>query len=197
MPYGDITEEYDESIPQDSLIAQDPAPGVASGRVRLVFSKGSVNEIIIPGGDGFIGLTYDEAVEIRDPSLGLSWSKGAHDDYSDTVAEGRIVWQSVPPGTAVPRSTKIEIGLSLGPMPTMPDLIGLSKEDAWQAYFDAGFRYINLKNQDQYQYSDSIPAGQILDQLPAAGTRCDPRHTSAEFIYSLGPDPEAASDQQG
>jgi beta-lactam-binding protein with PASTA domain len=211
--YFEVAYEYDENIPQGRLISQSPAPGTQSGQVKLVFSKGSVNEIILPGGDtngdnesasgvdnsdtsssesttggGFIGLTMEEAAAIKDPTLSLSWNAGQYDDYSDTIPEGRIVWQSIPPGTAVPRYTTVTIGLSLGPMPMMPDLIGMSKEEAWNAYFNAGFLYI--KAPVDPQYSDDVPFGYLLTQFPEAGTRCDPRQTKAEFIYSMGPAPE-------
>lgn len=115
-----LTDGASDTIPQGSVVSQTPEAGsmVAPGTtVLVVVSTGKSGEGgEIPEGSvavpNIIGLTETEAKAAVTAS-GLAVSS-VSEEYSETVAEGRVISQSVDPDTIVEKNTKVSFVLSKG-----------------------------------------------------------------------------------
>lgn len=81
------------------------------------------------------------------------------EEYSDTIAEGRIISQTVEAGSAVPKNTPIGVTVSLGSkMRVVPDIIGMTVSQA-----SAELEKVGLALGDQAEeYSDTYEMGRII-----------------------------------
>ena len=100
----------------------------------------------------------------------------------DTIAAGQVISQTPGGGAAVPSGTLVELVVSLGPaLVTVPDVVGIAQAAAQAAITDAGLTVGSSTTAN----SDSIPAGSVISQNPAAGTLV-PRASSIDLTISLG-----------
>lgn len=77
-------------------------------------------------------------------------------------------------GSTLPSGSLIEIRLSSGGLITVPDVRGMSVEDARAALIAAGFASAEVPQDSQGQYvvnDPNIPNGKVVRTLPAAGTQ--------------------------
>ena len=114
---------------------------------------------------GVIGMTHDDARKaIVDASLGFDSTTA----YSDSVAEGKVISQSIAAGTKVKSGTTVSVTLSLGPKPqgdvTVPDVTTYSWSDAESTLHSAGL---------SARYTGD-PAGVVTSQDVAPGTKVAP-----------------------
>jgi len=75
------------------------------------------------------------------------------------------------------RPTDIGAGAAIA----VPDLVGVQVEDAAQQLTDAG-----LENRQTTRTSTDVPAGEVMEQTPEAGTRVSPG-TQIDLVVSSGP----------
>ncbi len=98
----------------------------------------------------FKGLKYADVINNIDFE-GVYKFKVTAKQYSDTYKAGYIISQSPAEGTTVEKNTTIEVVLSLGPYyMSMPDLIGMTKDEAILALLKAGFAYDNIVFSERY-----------------------------------------------
>ncbi|MCH5267857.1 MAG: Stk1 family PASTA domain-containing Ser/Thr kinase [Lachnospiraceae bacterium] len=109
------TEQYSDTVPKGKVCGTDPVVGssVKPGTsVTLVISKGPESDMVkVPN---LVNKKYEIALE-KLADAGLEAPKNPNYVYSDTVAEGRVVSQSVQSGTRVELGTVIDFTVSLGP----------------------------------------------------------------------------------
>lgn len=110
---------------------------------------------------------------------------------------GDVVWQQEPAaGTMVDEGSKVDVMVSTGPKitdpVTMPDLTGMTPEDAEQALFDL---FILPQPGDQV-YSDSVEPGKVCMQSVAAGSQIMPLET-VTYSTSLGREKVSVPDVTG
>lgn len=115
-------------------------------------------------------------------------------DYSDLPA-GQICNQNIAPGTEITKDEEIVLTISKGPkMITLPDAAGYSPTDYAAMLllnYDIVADYTNFK-----EYSDTVPAGQIVRIEPAGGTQFDRSANITVKIYiSIGSDPQQTISQ--
>lgn len=106
----------DENITADYVVRTEPAAGeeCPAGSTVKIYISGGPELITVPMPD-LIGKRRDDAVQII---ISNQLSVGSISEvYSNTFAEGVIVWQSVDAGTDVTRNTTIYLQVSLGPEP--------------------------------------------------------------------------------
>ncbi len=120
-----LTDAASDTVPQGSVVSQSPDAGtmVAPGSTVIVAvntgKSGATDEAAgeIPEGNtavpNLIGMTETEAKTAL-TAAGLSWSS-VTEKNSDSVAEGRVMSQSVDPDSLVAKETKIDFVLSKGP----------------------------------------------------------------------------------
>ena len=98
----------------------------------------------------FKGLKYADVINNIDFE-GVYKFKVTAKQYSDTYKAGYIISQSPAEGTTVEKNTTIEVVLSLGPYyMSMPDLTGMTKDEAILTLLKAGFAYDNIVFSERY-----------------------------------------------
>lgn len=108
------------------------------------------------------------------------------EEANEELAIGDVVWRQEPAaGTKVDEGSKVNLVVSTGPKITdpvsMPDLTGMTPEEAEKALFD-----VFLVPQEGNQvYSDDVEPGKVCMQSVAAGTQIMPLET-VTYSTSLG-----------
>jgi serine/threonine-protein kinase len=181
-------EEYSETIPQGSVVRQNPEAGEMlkeEGTVRLVISRGS-GMVQVPD---LLGQTASYA----DSKLAELELKGDRqpDQYSDTAASGTIISQNPEPGAEAQKGSSVQYVVSKGPEPlsdvTVPSLEGMTQSEA-QSTLNAAGLILGSVGED---YSDTIAAGRVISQSPASGQTI-PEGSTVDIVISLGPEPVPA-----
>ncbi len=184
-----ITEEYNEVIPDGSVISTIPAAGetiVAGSNIVLVVSRGElVDTTTVPN---FVHSNTVEAYELlveNDLRLGSIIY-----EYNNDYAYGVIISQSIDAGSAVPKDvTKINFIISKGPVPVkkvkVPSLINMGEAEAAILLMQSG---LNIGDVD-FEYDDSVAYGRICRQSVASGESID-EGSAVGVTVSLGKAPE-------
>ncbi len=181
MGLGVITEEaFSDSVAQGSVISSDPAGGEPvhkDAEVRLVVSKG-VDMKTVPD---LSGRTSDQAAsDLTAAGLQIGTTS---EEYSEDVAQGLVLSQSVETGTSIPHDTAVDVVVSKGREPIeVPDVAGKSADEAKSAIEAAG-----LAASPTEEYSDSVAAGTVISQSTQAGSTLH-RGDSVSYVVSKGPE---------
>ena len=144
---------------------------LAAGVVVVFLLAAVVMRSIVSGPGGgsvrtpsLTGLTREEAIaKLTEVGLKLGDVTQA---YSATIAAGRVAGQSPLPEISSRRGDAVAITLSKGPAPSkVPDIVGMSEDDARTALTKAGLKVGALTKRD-----DKAPAGTVLEVDPPSGT---------------------------
>ncbi len=159
---GAPTEAYSDSVPAGEVMSQDPAPGTSvpvGSTVSYSVSLG-VEEVSVPD---LAGPAADAEQALADARLAGAPTEA----YSDSVPAGEVMSQDPAPGTSVPVGSTVSYSVSLGVEEvSVPDLAGPAA-DAEQALADA-----RLAGAPTEAYSDSVPAGEVMSQVPPPARAC-------------------------
>jgi beta-lactam-binding protein with PASTA domain len=181
LTVGAVTHAASDTVPAGNVISQNPAAGtsVAPGSaVALVISLGP--PVTVPN---VVGLAQAAAqTAITDVGLTVGTVTQAH---SGTVPAGDVISQNPAAGASVAPGSAVDLVISLGPAPvTVPDVVGLAQAAAQTAITDASLT-VGTVTQDN---SDTVPAGAVISQNPAAGASVAPG-SAIDLVVSLGPVP--------
>jgi serine/threonine-protein kinase len=111
--------------------------------------------------------------------------------FDDTVATGRILRQAPDAGRLREGST-VSVDISAGPPPVaVPDLAGLTEDQARQRLAGAGFVVGQVSN----QIDSTVPAGRVLNWSGKGGQL--PKRSSIDVILSSGPPTVVVPDLHG
>lgn len=184
---ADITEEISEVVSRGLVFEQSIEKDTTvqpGGSVSLSVSKGST-PFAMPNVEGML---ESEAREILTASaLAVSVEYG----YDANVEEGRIISQSIIGGEDVTRGTAITITVcSTEGLTTVEDVTGLSVEEAIEALTAQG-----LQIQKNEIYSDTVAEGNVIEQLPAAGS-VQKNGTIIVLTVSKGVDPATIQQEE-
>jgi beta-lactam-binding protein with PASTA domain len=175
---GAVTEDFSDTVPLGSVMGQTPEGGANrpwGSMVDIVVSKGVGTTM--PNVLGMTQAGAESAIQGADLVVGL-----VVNDYSDTVPAGQVLSQSPAGGTRIAIGVAVSFVISLGPKTTVPDLTGMSLEDAQAALAAAG-----LVAEVTEEASETVPAGQIISQLPGAGQNL-PEGSTVNLVVSSGPE---------
>ena len=179
-------EEFSDTVPAGNIIRQNPEPGARlreNGTVRLVVSKGS-NRVAVPS---LVGQSVSFA-ESKLRETGLNPDRQP-DVYSASVPAGSIVSQDPAPGTQVQKGSSVKYVVSLGPQPprevSVPSVVGMNLNEAQARLHQSGLDLGDISEQE----SDSVPAGEIISQNPAAGQSVN-EGSVVSVVVSKGSAPE-------
>lgn len=137
-----------------------------------------VPEVTVPG---LLGRDEEEAQKIVE-DLGLTF-KVANREYNNEYEEGKVIDQSVEEGTKLKENYPVEVIISKGEKEiTVPNLIGRYAIEAGIILSDAGLK----EGEPSEANSDTVPAGQIIDQFPAADTPAN-ENDAVDYVVSIGP----------
>ncbi|MEO0366979.1 MAG: PASTA domain-containing protein, partial [Pseudomonadota bacterium] len=176
---GETTQVVDVNVAVGGVVSQDPEPGT------LVPAGAAIDLVISLGPDGvpvpdIVGLQQTSAESVV-TTAGLT--VGVISTRVDTVIpEGEVISQSRTPGEIVAPGTTLDFLVSLGPSAIVPDVTGLSENDAAATLVAARLAVGNVSTQPDL----NVPAGAVISQNPAAGATVNPG-TTVDIVISSGP----------
>ncbi|WP_349828417.1 Stk1 family PASTA domain-containing Ser/Thr kinase [Brevibacterium litoralis] len=172
-------EVFDSEIPAGKVVRIEPAAGTeldADSPVTLYVSKG-VELFAVPD---LGGRTEAEAGQaLRENGLVAG---AVTEEFSSTVPAGQVIDQSVAAGSEVEANTGVDLTVSKGVETIeLPIVTGLDYESAWPKFTKEG-----LKVAREEESNDSVPAGKVVSQYPAAGEHVE-EDTLVILTVSTGP----------
>jgi serine/threonine-protein kinase len=179
-----FVEEWNDRVPAGTILRTYPSAGstVKQGReITLWVSKGP-QIVTVPD----VTKRMDEATArrvIQESGLAV----GAVDEqYSDDVPRGNVIEQDPPGNSRVAPGTQVALVISKGPEDVpVPDLVyDKTEREARNALERIGLTVGDVTR----DYSDTVPAGNVLSQDPPAGTVV-PVGSSVSLVVSRGPEP--------
>lgn len=187
---AEVEEEESPDDREGQIISQNPDSGATAdvgSTVEITVGTGLAN-VEVPD---LTGMTREEAeAELEDADLSYN---GYDSAPSNDVEEGRIISQSVAPGTSVEPDTGVGVRISTGPeLVTVPNLYGYSLNEAAAELESLG---LQLGGNDRAP-SNEIREGGIISQSVAPGEGAQPG-TSIGVTVSSGPELESVPDVAG
>jgi serine/threonine-protein kinase len=172
---------FSETVPEGSIISQDPAAGTPvqkGSSVKYVVSKGAppAKEVKVPD---VKNLTIDQA-SARLSQEGLVLGT-ATEEYSETVGLGKVISQSPGANQKATEGSAVNVVVSLGPQPvkvTVPSVITMSRSDAESAIEAKGL----VPFVSELSNPDPATHGFVYDQDPASGTKVDDGSTVIIYV---------------
>jgi len=164
----DKAEAFDDEVPPGVVVSTDPPVGEPvrkDGTVTYTVSKGP-DLVAVP--EGVVGAMQADAEKtLTDAGLTVGYGSPVHDDEAPA---GQVLTATLPDGAEaaagdeVKRGSTVTLVLSDGPAPvTVTSVVGITVEDAQeQLAADA------LTVEATEEFHDTVPAGRIIDQSPAA-----------------------------
>ena len=153
-----VSSKYSETIPLDYIVSQTPPSGekVKEGTIiKAVISNGSQN-VSVPV---LVGKTFEDAISVLQ-SIGLSLGDISEKESSSDV--GSILSQDPEPGTILPPGAPVKLTVSLGQFVLMPNVIGMSSDDAIALLKKQGFRISHVDETNIVSVSGKV----VLYQYP-------------------------------
>ena len=182
LTVGAETTDYSASVPSGDVISQDPAAGVevvTGSSVDLVISLGPPPPVNVPDVVGLDQATAESTI------TGASLAVGTVTYQNDAVvAAGNVISQDPTAGSTVDTGSSVDLVVSLGPQPTVPDVVDLDQATAESTLTGASLTVGMVSN----GYSPTIAVGNVVSQYPAAGASVD-TGSSVKLVISLGPNP--------
>ncbi|MGH9009827.1 MAG: PASTA domain-containing protein, partial [Acidimicrobiia bacterium] len=173
--------------PAGTVVGQSPAPGTLLGAhhaVTLQLSAGPP-PVNLPK---VTGETEASARAVLD-AAGFVVSSSRRTD--EDIAAGHVVEQQPSAEQAAPGS-EIHLVISDGPAPVeVPNVVGKSYDEAVKTLTAKRFK---VTRQDEY--SDTVPAGQVIRHDPVKGAEA-PRDSTVTVVVSRGPDVVTVDDYRG
>ena len=178
----DYAETYHDTVKAGKVIKTSPDVGTEQAKgstIYLSVSKGAETKYTsVPS---VVNTTRENAeVAIKNAKLSVG---GIKEEYSDTVAKGNVISQSIAANTSVEEGVTVDLVVSKGPeKATVPNLWGNPKDRAIEKLHAAGL------NVEVYEEYSNEAQGRVFKTSPAADEKV--AHGSTVKIYlSKGPKP--------
>lgn len=173
------------------VIGQDPAPGSKLKEDKTVTITVSLGNTLTPVPGDLVGKPIEEVTAaLQAASLALGTQT---EEFSEDQAAGIVL--SLDPNTPpqLPKGDPVNVVVSKGPKPrVVPSLPPGSNYDQAAAAI-SGVQLVPQKGED---FSDTVPAGQVIALNPASGTQV-PRDSTVNVVVSKGPQPIPIPDVRG
>ncbi|MBU4318625.1 MAG: PASTA domain-containing protein [Proteobacteria bacterium] len=135
-------------------------------------------QVSVPGVTGLTQAAAETAITAANLTVGTVASQS-----SDTVAAGSVISQTPAAGTSVDEGSAVNILVSSGPAQvSVPGVTGITQAAAEAAITGADLTVGIISTQN----SDTVAAGLIISQTPAAGTSVD-EGSAVNILVSSGP----------
>lgn len=142
--------------------------GKAAGVFRFgpsLTSEDSEEQVKVPN---VVGMTEEQAKKaLNEKELGF---KVVERKESKKYEEGTVCEQKTEAGKKVAKNTTIQVVVSsglIGDEITVPDVSGMSEDEAQSALEKEGFKKIS----SEFEYSDSVAEGDVIGTTPAANSK--------------------------
>jgi len=172
---------FHNDIEEGYIVTQEPKPGERIKQTRNVVVTVSKGPKIVELPD-FNNRPLREAEVILD-NLGLSLQEVSY-EYSEQYRENYIISQSPEPGSETEINTQVELVVSKGPQPimvTMPSLLGVDKERAFNLIQRNGLKVGKLNYGESTRYEEGL----IMNQQYEAGENV-PENSTVDLGISTG-----------
>lgn len=184
-------EEYNSNYEEGYIYSQTPKPPRTVKVGQKVTLKVSLGTLWVQVKD-VTNMSQDQAVEtLREQGLSVVQRL----TVDDSVPVGTVIRTEPEAGTSLASGAQVIVYVSKQQVDinrTVPNLIGLSsQEDAVTSLRSANLRIGSVTE----TYSD-LPAGTIVDQSPAAGSKVR-MNSGVNVAISIGPEPAASSEEEG
>jgi len=184
-----VEEEFSDDVQSGFITRSDPDGGGAVHKrasVLLYVSKG-IDMKEVPN---LVGSTQDMASRaLSDAGLAIG---AITDAYSEDVAQGQVISQSVAAGTSLAHDSTVDVVLSKGREPlTVPSVAGQSSSAA-----KSSIEALGLVAAPSEAYSDTVAEGQVISQQTREGSTLY-RGDSVAYTVSKGPETVAVPDVVG
>ncbi|MGD2093813.1 MAG: PASTA domain-containing protein [Phycisphaerales bacterium] len=190
---GSVTWVCDDTATDGQIIGQSPSAGSIvpwDSSVDVVVSSGPcTTDVEVPDINGNTEFWAEYALDVCGLTLGSVTYV-----CNNTVMAGVVISQSPSAGSMVPVGSSVDVVITTGPCTgnevTVPDVVGMSEDDAGTRIRSAGFTISWT-----HQYSDTVPEGHVISQDPQGGTSA-PEGSDVSLVLSLGPqhDPSVEPD---
>ncbi len=167
----------DPDVAKDKVISQEPNrdtfvdPGTT---VTITVSTGKPLTSVPP----IIGLSRSEARAALEEANLIA----VFDEVDSDEPKGQVVDVRPAVGEEVTEGTRVTVGVSDGPE-KVPDVVGMSQEEAEQALKQAGFKVFVATSDDTTE-----PKGTVIEQSPAGGQE-RPEGTEVTIVVSTFEEP--------
>lgn len=139
-----------------------------------------------------VGMTEEEATKaLKDKKLGI---KVDSREDSEKYEEGTVSEQKTKVGTKVKKHSTVHVVVSsalIGKEIIVPDVSGMSEDEAQKKLTDAGFKPIS-----EFQYDDNVAEGNVISTTPAANSKAA-KDTQVKMIVSKGAQKKTVPDVRG
>ena len=161
LTVGEVSEEPTLSVEPGTVIAQDPTAGTEVDEGAPVdLTVATVPVATVPD---VVGDSQEEATA-KLAQVGLRLDDVQY-EYSTKVDAGFIISQDPEPDTEVVVGSAVQLTASKGEETgQVPNVVGLSQDDAVSTLEAAGFKVTTAKAD-----SEDVDAGDVIKQSPAAG----------------------------
>jgi beta-lactam-binding protein with PASTA domain len=184
---GVRTRTVSSDDPAGTVIAQDPAPGTllaARHAVALQLAAG-------PPPVDLPAITHQTEAAARSALGAAGFVVTVEHRTDEDIAAGLVVAEQ-PGDRQAPPGSEVHLVLSDGPRPVeVPNVVGKSFDDASKALTAKRFKVSRAD-----EYSDTVPAGQVIRHSPVAGAEA-PRDSTVTVVVSKGPDLVTLDDYTG
>ncbi|MCW4355403.1 Stk1 family PASTA domain-containing Ser/Thr kinase [Hoyosella sp. YIM 151337] len=152
---------YRDTEPIDTVLGMDPAPGSRVPRGSEVTLDVSLGQPVVPEITGDV--TVDEMADVlAERTFEVVVDEGVFDRDRP---EGTVVSLAPSPGTVLAVGSRVTVTPSLGEPVIVPDVRGLSAEEARDVLADAGLSVAAV----QEDFDGGIDAGRVAQTEPAIG----------------------------
>ena len=180
-----VQEEHSETIAEGMVIRAEAAeadkPLEEGDTILLYVSLGKeVKTALVP--EGLVGEKYTDAVKVLKNN---GFEKVTPQEEASLEEENTVTRLSVEPGSEVDVTTEIIVYYSSGQViEQMPNVVGLTEEQARQTLDDKGFSKVST----QEEYCDTVAEGRVIRSNIVGGDRVDVT-TTIILTISKGPKP--------
>jgi len=152
--------EYNDQVPEDAIISQNPDPGtpVKKGRRMLVVVSKGAEFASIPDVSGMA--EHQARTEMRKHGYAVAEVKRK---FSESVPYEKVIETDPQAGAGVSRETKVVLYLSRGSKATsaeMPNIVGETVEDAQKKIESCGLKLGDIA----YRSDPSLKSGMVTSQ---------------------------------
>ena len=184
LAVGTVTRVNHPTVPDGSVIAQNPGPGSTvpvGSTVDLTISLGPVM-VTVPS---VVGDTRSVATaKVLAATLGYELTYAPH----PSVPVHAIISQNPAAGTSVPQGSMVSLIASSGPTAAVvPNVVGQQRTAAETAITAAGL-VVGPVTQATH---DTVPMGAVISQTPGGGSNAPPA-SAVSLVVSSGPAVPAA-----
>ena len=179
---GEQDERNSEEVEKGNVIETSPRAGlekVKGTEIDLIVSLGKETDIM----DDFVGKQSEQVISILE---GQEYKKITINEVYSDESSGVILEQSPEAGEEIIiKETEVVLTISIGQEKvSVIDLYGFNEANLKEYERSSGFKINSAKDR---KYSDTIPAGSVLEQSPKAGSMLVKGGT-INVVLSKGPE---------